>query len=140
MNKIILLPFRNTECIREFKTTRIWFSDGFNCYLIFNFRGVDFGSGAVMAPLFTIYLGTQDSGPAEKYREPAATRQRLKLLQYMCKARGQGLHWPASIRVRLTRCFNVQKHFTFYLFNSSVLFVALYCNNYNLLQKSNSVL
>ncbi|KAK7866865.1 hypothetical protein R5R35_006031 [Gryllus longicercus] len=68
---------------------------------------LDWGSPTLMAPLYQLFLGTQllatKARPSvtkpELRRQPVGTRIRLKILPYLCRARGPALMFPACIQV-----------------------------------------
>jgi proteasome component ECM29 len=61
---------------------------------------VDWGSVAVVMPLFMMFLGTQSKNVKEdQIKSPASTRIRLKLLTYLCRITGKAFAFPASIQL-----------------------------------------
>lgn len=62
--------------------------------------GINWSNAAMVAPLYTLYLGTNNDD-IEKKREPANLRLKLKILPQMAKARGKAVIWPICIKVIL---------------------------------------
>ncbi|XP_045609918.2 proteasome adapter and scaffold protein ECM29 isoform X1 [Procambarus clarkii] len=63
---------------------------------------VGWNSSAVIAPLYVLFLGTlmpKDKTPADKFKNPANTRIRLKLMPYLLKSKEACNYAPLALKV-----------------------------------------
>lgn len=63
---------------------------------------VDWNSSSVIAPLYVLFLGTlmpKDKTPADKFKNPANTRIRLKLMPYLLKSKEACNYAPLALKV-----------------------------------------
>ncbi|CAH0699772.1 unnamed protein product [Spodoptera exigua] len=69
---------------------------------------VDWSSPSVVAPLYSLYLGTWGGMkvPPDDRKVPACTRLRLKLIQYLNKATGPAIMFPHCVQVVFSSLFD----------------------------------
>ncbi|KAL0840590.1 hypothetical protein ABMA28_015796 [Loxostege sticticalis] len=69
---------------------------------------VDWSLPAVVAPLYSLYLGTWGGlkVPPDDRKVPACTRLRLKLIQYLNKATGPAIMFPHCVQVVFSSLFD----------------------------------
>ncbi|XP_026729465.1 proteasome-associated protein ECM29 homolog [Trichoplusia ni] len=69
---------------------------------------VDWSQPAVVAPLYSLYLGTWGGMkvPPDDRKVPACTRLRLKLIQYLNKATGSAIMFPHCVQVVFSSLFD----------------------------------
>lgn len=69
---------------------------------------VDWSQPSVVAPLYSLYLGTWGGlkVPADDRKVPACTRLRLKLIQYLNKATGPAIMFPHCVQVVFSSLFD----------------------------------
>ncbi|CAH0749868.1 unnamed protein product [Diatraea saccharalis] len=69
---------------------------------------VDWSQPAVVAPLYSLYLGTWGGlkVPPDDRKVPACTRLRLKLIQYLNKATGPAIMFPHCVQVVFSSLFD----------------------------------
>ncbi|KAG7160614.1 Proteasome adapter and scaffold protein ECM29-like [Homarus americanus] len=63
---------------------------------------VDWNSSAVIAPVYVLFLGTlmpKDKTPVDKFKNPANTRIRLKLMPYLLKSKEACNYAPLALKV-----------------------------------------
>ncbi|XP_044754481.1 proteasome adapter and scaffold protein ECM29 [Coccinella septempunctata] len=60
---------------------------------------IDWSSSSVCLPIYIMYLGSQGNVRQDQKKSPASIRIRLKLLQYLCRAKDNGLIFPMCIQV-----------------------------------------
>ncbi|XP_071525915.1 proteasome adapter and scaffold protein ECM29 [Panulirus ornatus] len=66
------------------------------------YGSIDWNSSAVIAPLYVLFLGTllpKDKTPADKFKNPANTRIRLKLMPYLLKSKEACNYAPLALKV-----------------------------------------
>lgn len=69
---------------------------------------VDWSQPSVVAPLYSLYLGTWGGMkvPPDDHKVPACTRLRLKLIQYLNKATGAAIMFPHCVQVVFSSLFD----------------------------------
>ncbi|KAI8428500.1 hypothetical protein MSG28_007292 [Choristoneura fumiferana] len=69
---------------------------------------VDWTQPSVVAPLYSLYLGTWGGRkvPQDDVKVPACTRLRLKIIQYLNKASGPGIMFPHCVQVIFSSLFD----------------------------------
>ncbi|XP_063621128.1 proteasome-associated protein ECM29 homolog [Cydia splendana] len=69
---------------------------------------VDWSQPSVVAPLYSLYLGTWGGlkVPPDDRKVPACTRLRLKIIQYLNKATGAGIMFPHCVQVIFSSLFD----------------------------------
>lgn len=63
---------------------------------------IDWNSSAIIAPLYVLFLGTlmpKDKTPADKFKNPANTRIRLKLMPFVLKSKEACNYAPLALKV-----------------------------------------
>lgn len=63
---------------------------------------IEWETSAVIAPLYVLYLGTltpKDRTPADKFKNPANTRIRLKIMPYLLKSKEATNYAPLALKV-----------------------------------------
>ncbi|XP_052750867.1 proteasome-associated protein ECM29 homolog [Galleria mellonella] len=84
---------------------------------------VDWSQPAVVAPLYSLYLGTWGGlkVPPDDRKVPACTRLRLKLIQYLNKATGPAIMFPHCVQVVFSSLFDPNTNSR--LRNSALMFL-----------------
>ncbi|XP_053602483.1 proteasome adapter and scaffold protein ECM29 isoform X2 [Plodia interpunctella] len=79
-----------------------------NSPLITATSSVEWSQPAVVAPLYSLYLGTWGGlkVPPDDRKVPACTRLRLKLIQYLNKATGPAIMFPHCVQVVFSSLFD----------------------------------
>ncbi|CAK1553468.1 unnamed protein product [Leptosia nina] len=90
---------------------------------------VDWSQASVVAPLYSLYLGTWSGMKVlpDERKVPACTRLRLKLIQYLNKATGPGIMFPHCVQVVFSSLFDVNTNSR--LRNMALMFLLNVINN-----------
>ncbi|CAH4007387.1 unnamed protein product [Pieris brassicae] len=90
---------------------------------------VDWSQPSVVAPLYSLYLGTWGGlkVPPDDRKVPACTRLRLKLLQYLNKATGPAIMFPHCVQVVFSSLFDPNTNSR--LRNMALMFLLNVVNN-----------
>ncbi|CAH0727922.1 unnamed protein product, partial [Brenthis ino] len=90
---------------------------------------VDWSLPSVLAPLYSLYLGTWGGMkvPPDDHKVPACTRLRLKLIQYLNKATGPGVMFPHCVQVVFSSLFEANTNSR--LRNMALMFLLNVINN-----------
>ncbi|CAG5035645.1 unnamed protein product [Parnassius apollo] len=90
---------------------------------------VDWSQASVVAPLYSLYLGTWGGlkVPPDDRKVPACTRLRLKLIQYLNKATGAAIMFPHCVQVVFSSLFDPNTNSR--LRNMALMFLINVINN-----------